>query len=275
MSSSIDQMTEIYVFVDDFLKANPLLAHWRTSNYSQPPFSDSEVITIALMQGCFGVATLKQTYRLVSRNYKSAFPLICSYQQWIRRLHRLTNIVGHLFSAARRHDRLSLYLIDSKPIAECKPIRHCRVRNLREDGAYFGKSSCGWYFGFKLHLLRNIEGAIEGGILTPANTDDRDPALALLLLVDGGIVLADLGYRGEEIAELVAEEAEMLIITRADAPEAAELISTVRQRIETTFSQLWNRFIDRVFSRSWLGLWNTIKLKMLHYNLCHSGILSA
>lgn len=275
MSSSIDQMTEIYVFVDDFLKANPHLAHWRISNNSQPAFSDSEVITIALMQGCFGVATLKQTHKLVSRDYKSAFPLICSYQQWIRRLHRLTNTIGHLFSAARRHGRLSLYLIDSKPIAECKAIRHCRVRNLRGDGAYFGKGSCGWYFGFKLHLLRNIRGGIEGGILTPANTDDRDPALALLLLVDGGIVLADLGYRGEEIAELVAEEAEMLIITRADAPEAAGLISTVRQRIETTFSQLWNRFIDRVFSRSWLGLWNTIKLKMLHYNLCHSGILSA
>ncbi|MEW6213483.1 MAG: transposase [Acidobacteriota bacterium] len=166
-------------------------------------------------------------------------------------------------------------MIDSKPIAACKPIRHSRARNLREDGAYFGKGSCGWFFGFKLHLLRNIDGGIEGAILTPANTDDRDPALGLLLLVDGGIVLADLGYRGKEIAAMLAEEADMLIITRADAPGNRELISTLRQRIETTFSQLWNRFIDRVLSRSWLGLWNTIKLKMLHYNLCHTGILSA
>ena len=36
---------------------------------------------------------------------------------------------------------------------------------------------------------------------------------------------------------------------------------------------------DRVFSRSWHGLWNTIKLKMLrynlmlHYNLCQAGVL--
>ena len=275
MTSSIDQMTEIYCFVDDFLKANLRLANWRSSNNREPAFTDSEVITIALMQGCFGVATLKQTYRLVVRHYKYAFPLVCSYQEWIGRLHKLTDIVGHLFNAARQSSSLNLYLIDSKPISVCKPIRHCRVRSLREDGAYFGKGSTGWFFGFKMHPLRNIGGSIQAVILTPANCDDRDPALALLLLVEGGIVLADLGYRGKEIAELLAQEADMLIITRADAPENRELISTVRQRIETTFSQLWNRFIDRIFSRSWNGLWNTIKLKLLHYNLCHSGILSA
>jgi len=30
-----------------------------------------------------------------------------------------------------------------------------------------------------------------------------------------------------------------------------------------------------VFSRSWNGLWNTIKLKVLHYNLVHAGVISA
>jgi len=38
---------------------------------------------------------------------------------------------------------------------------------------------------------------------------------------------------------------------------------------------LWARFVDRILSRSWHGLWNTIKLKMLHYNLCRAGLLSA
>src|SRR3546814_5094788 len=42
--------------------------------------------------------------------------------------------------------------------------------------------------------------------------------------------------------------------------------------LETTFSQLWNKFIDRIFSRSWQGLWNSIKLKLLYYNLRHAGL---
>ncbi len=110
--------------------------------------------------------------------------------------------------------------------------------------------------------------------MTPANWDDRDPALALQEGVDGGITVADLGYRGPECAAELAG-AEMLLITRADAPEHKFLLSQVRQGVETMFSQWWHQFIDRVFSRSWNGLWNTLKLKVLHYNLVHAGVVSA
>src|SRR3954463_7045185 len=93
--------------------------------------------------------------------------------------------------------------------------------------------------------------------------------------VDCGITLGDLGYRGKQRAEECAEEAEMLVLTRADAPEKKRLLAQVRQAIETSFSQLGYKFLDCVFSRSWRGLWNTIQLKVLHYNLRHAGILSA
>jgi hypothetical protein len=53
------------------------------------------------------------------------------------------------------------------------------------------------------------------------------------------------------------------------------LLSQLRQGVETMFSQWWHQFIDRVFSRSWNGLWNTLKLKVLHYNLVHAGVVSA
>jgi hypothetical protein len=65
-----------------------------------------------------------------------------------------------------------------------------------------------------------------------------------------------------------------LLITRQDAPERKFLLSQLRQAIETSFSQLWHQFIDRVFSRSWNGLWNTIKLKVLFYNIRHAGVVS-
>jgi len=63
-------------------------------------------------------------------------------------------------------------------------------------------------------------------------------------------------------------------VTPAHAPpEQRALISSVRERIETVFSCLWQRFVDRVFSRSFEGLWSAIKVKMLHYNLCRAAIL--
>jgi len=275
LPSIIDQMTDIYCFVDDFLKAHTGLAHWRRSPHATPAFADSEVITIGLMQSFLGVASLKRTYDLIAKNFATAFPRLCSYQQWLARLHRLTPLIGRLFESARRLGHCRLYLMDSKPIPVCKAIRHGRVRLLRDEGAYFGKSSTGWFFGFKLHTLRDINGCIVDAILTAGNLDDRGPASELAEAVAGGVVLADLGYDGPQLAEMLAEQSELLLITRRDVPDKRELHSSVRQGVETLFSQLWHRFIDRVFSRSWRGLWNTIKLKLLSYNLRHCGIVSA
>ncbi len=278
MTGSVDHhMTEIYCFIDEFLKRHPALAKWRHSPYAQPPFSDAEVLTIALLQGVFAVATLKQTYRLVAQNWRTAFPSLPSYKQWLARVHHLLPQVGTLLAATCGHASTAarLYLIDSKPIPLCQPVRHGRVRLLREDGAYFGKTSKGWFFGFKLHLLRHIDGCVLNILLTPGNWDDREPALALVQNVDGGILLGDLGYRGPECATRLAEDADLLLITRDRAPAHKFLLSQVRQGIETTFSQLWWKFLDRVFSRSWQGLWNTIQLKVLFYNLLHAGVVSA
>ncbi len=217
-------MTEIYGFVDEFLKTHPALAYWRRSPHAQPHFSDAEVLTIALLQGVFEVATLQQTYRLVARNWGSAFPSLPTYKQWVARFHHWWPQVG---------------------------------------------------FGFKLPLLRHMSGRVLNLILPPGNWDDRDPALAWVQTVDGGVTLGDLGYRGPECASSLADDAEMLLITRDRAPEHKFVLSQVRQGIETTFSQLGWKFVARVFSRSWQGLWNTIQLKVLFYNLVHAGLVTA
>lgn len=277
MKKSInDQLTEIYYHVDEYLKKHPEAARLRKSNNSEPKFSDAEVITIALMQGYFGCATLKCSYELVVANAGRAFPHLCSYKQWIARLHALTPLIGGLVLHSSETGRAEgLYLMDSKPIPVCHPLRHGRVRLLREAGAYFGKTKKGWFFGFKMHAIVNHRGLVVGALFTPANTDDRDPALALAWSVDGGVCLADLGYRSKDLSELLMEEAELLLLTPAEAGNLRALVSSIRERVETTFSQLWALFVDRVFSRSWNGLWNTIKLKILHFNLCQTGMISA
>ena len=276
MTQSIEhQMIEIYCFIDDYLKAHPRCAKWRRSPHSEPRFTDAEVLTIALSQGSFQVASLKHTYRLVRANFRSAFPSLPSYAEWLRRLHQLTIHVGLLLEATSASEQsTAFYLVDSKPIPLSHHLRHGRVRLLREDGARFGKTSKGWFFGFKLHCLRAISGRFLNIVLTPGSVDDRNPLLALCEASDGGVMFGDLGYRGKPTATLLEQEAEILLITRADAPAHKFLLSQVRQAIETSFSQLWHQFIDRVFSRSWNGLWNTLKLKVLFYNIRHAGVVS-
>jgi hypothetical protein len=43
-------MTDLYCFIDDYLKAHPQRAGWRSSPNCRPAFTDAEVLTIALMQ---------------------------------------------------------------------------------------------------------------------------------------------------------------------------------------------------------------------------------
>jgi hypothetical protein len=54
--------------VDDFLKAHPAFLHWRRSPHAAPAFTDAEALTIALMQGCLEVQSLKRTFLLIAAN---------------------------------------------------------------------------------------------------------------------------------------------------------------------------------------------------------------
>ena len=83
---------------------------------------------------------------------------------------------------------------------------------MREDGAHFGKTKKGWFFGFKLHTLRHVAGRVVNLILTPANMDDRVPSLPdLLMATDSGIPTKDrhLGYRGKKFQDLLIEEVDV------------------------------------------------------------------
>lgn len=270
-------LLRIYLFVSDYLDAHPAVRDWRRSNNRKPPLTDAEVITIALMQGCLGCATLKQTFQFIAHNQRSAFPKLCSYPRFIARLHPLRELVGRLVPAALAQHKMParVYIVDTKPIPLCKPVRHGRVRLLREDGAYFGKNSVGWYFGFKIHVLMHKNGGILNVVFTSASVSDKDVDIVTLLcsFVTGGLALGDLGYRSQPLRTAL-KEVGMGLLTPATVPKRLKLyLSQKRERIETAFSHLWDRFIDRVKSRSWAGLWNTILLKILHYNLCQAKIL--
>ena len=274
-----EQLLLIYFHVDNFCQQHPALARWRASNHSAPRFTDAEVLTIALMQGYFNCPTLKRTYELVVANAAGAFPHCCGYKQWLARLHALTGLTGQLVLTGAATDLAwaGLSLTDSKPIPLCHHLRHGRVRLLRADGACVGKTQKGWFFGFKLHVITDPRGRIVGAVLTPGNWDDRTVTTTLAEGVAGGVCLGDLGYRGQALQDELLTELGLLLLTPASAPTRAQraLLSSLRERVETSFSQLWSRFVDRVYSRSWAGLWSTIKLKLLHLNLCLNGVIEA
>jgi hypothetical protein len=277
MDNSVAQpMSESSSFVDECLQGHPPRAPWRHSPPAQPQFRDAGVWTVALRQGVLGVATRKQPSRLVAHNWRTAFPRWPSSQQWIARWPHVLPLGGRSWGPTGGHALRAARLprMDSTPIPLCQPLRHGRVRRLRDAGAYCGTTRKGWCFGFQRHLLRPLSGRVLTLGLTPGTGDDRGPTLARVEPVDGGMTLGELGSRGPEGRGRLAEEADRRLRTRAQAPTHKFTLRHVRQGLEATVSQLWGKFVDRVFSRAWQGLGNPLQLKVLYYNLVHAGLVS-
>ncbi|WP_374982344.1 transposase [Salinibacter ruber] len=108
-------------------------------------------------------------------------------------------------------------MVDSFPIPLCQPVRHGRVRLPGEDGAYFGRSAKGWFFGFQVHaLIHQPTGAVLTAIPLPGNWDgrrswdDRWVVRALALSTAEGILLGDQGYSGKETFDWPCGQAQTL-----------------------------------------------------------------
>ncbi|MDE6708633.1 MAG: transposase [Oscillospiraceae bacterium] len=95
--------------------------------------------------------------------------------------------------------------IDSAPIRVCDNHRIC-THHLFSEYAKRGKSSMGWFYGFKLHLIINDQREILSFCLTSGNVDDRNEAVmdALTKQIFGKL-FADRGYVSAKLFEKLLE----------------------------------------------------------------------
>ena len=62
----------------------------------------------------------------------------------------------------------------------------------------------GWFYGFKLHLIINDRGEILNFMITPGNTDDREPLRNERYVQDiRGKLCGDRGYIGKALFEML------------------------------------------------------------------------
>ena len=97
-----------------------------------------------------------------------------------------------------------LSFIDSSAIAVCDNHR-IHSNKVFAGMAARGKTSTGWFYGFKLHLIVSHTGELLSVCLTPGNTDDREPVADLMEGITG-MAYGDKGYVAQWLQELLAEK---------------------------------------------------------------------
>jgi hypothetical protein len=192
------KLIEIFVFTDDFCK---LLDRWLQENGHQLPrfkggLSISEVLTILIFYHHSGFKCFEYYYRrMVLGGLSSYFPKAVSYKRFLSLIPRSFN---HLYLLATMRslmaERTGIYFVDSKKLPVCHN-RRIHAHRVFKGQAQRGKSSTGWFFGFKLHLVINNKGQIAQFLVTSANVADNNQAV-LNHLFEGlkGCCFGDKGY---------------------------------------------------------------------------------
>ena len=139
----------------------------------------SEMMTILIAFHQSHYRNFKYFYLIQVRHYwREAFPQAVSYQRFIQwmpsSLIPLCAYLGHCFGQCT-----GISFMDATSIKVCHNRRISQHR-VFEGHAARGKTSVGWFFGFKLHLVINERGELLNIQVTPGNTDDRKPVVELL-----------------------------------------------------------------------------------------------
>ena len=194
-------ITELFVCLDDFcityekaIEASSLTENGKR-NYKtrKPGLSLSEILTIILMFQRSSFTCFKHFYLCSLQNYQQEFPGLCSYNRFVQLIPRallpLSLLLNILFAQS---EKTGVYFVDSTRIPVCHNKRISRNK-VFSDYAARGKSTMGWFFGFKLHIVINHKGEIMAARLTPGNKDDRRPIPELVQALKG-LLFADKGY---------------------------------------------------------------------------------
>jgi hypothetical protein len=165
-------------------------------------------------------------------------------------------------------------IIDSTPIKVCHPRRERSHRTFKALAAK-GKSSTGWFFGFKLHLVINDRGEIILFQLTPGNVDDREPLNNKCFHEKlHGKLFADKGYISQDLFERLFID-NIHLITRIRKNMKNSLMSLhdkllLRQRaiIETVNDRLKNICqVEYTRHRSFTNFVSNLIAGLIAYNL--------
>ena len=191
-------LVELFCDVDDFCQELDMLLFAgsqigrKESRGGKPRMSMSEMMTIAIYFHMEGYRNFKTFYiSKVRGSLSSEFPRTLSYNRFVELQPRLL-VPLCLYLRSRFGQCTGISFIDATPLAVCHNKRISRHKVF--DGvAARGKTSMGWFYGFKLHLIINELGEILAFCVTPGNVDDRKPVPKL---ADGlfGKLFGDKGY---------------------------------------------------------------------------------
>lgn len=242
-------LIELFCDVDDFclqITTNPetqLLGDEKRRG-RKPTLSGSEIMTILIYFHQSGYRNFKSYYtKYVMKHLRAEFPQLVSYNRFVE-LMPMALLPLCLYLRSRLGTVSGISFIDATPLEVCHNRRIPRHKVFHGLAAR-GKTSTGWFYGFKLHLVINDQGELLAFYLTPGNVDDRKPVPHLAKRLFGKL-FGDKGYISQPLFdELFLQDVQLITGIRKNMknklmPLIDKILLRKRALIETVNDQLKN-----------------------------------
>lgn len=188
-------LTELFVDIDNYCKTQEALQSRIGPKKRTSRLSKSEIMTIVIFFHFSGFKTFKHFYKFLELYHKKDFPKLVSYNRFLELQQSiLIDLASYLSSAFKKQS--GLYFIDSTSLKVCHNRRINRNKVFKSL-AERGKSTMGWFFGFKLHLIIDDLGNLVSVNITKGNVDDRKVLPEITKGLKGKI-FGDKGYLGKK-----------------------------------------------------------------------------
>lgn len=228
----MNNLTELFCSIDDFCKQ--FIPTWKKKliGSSRGPNCSlhlSEIITILILFHQSNFRTFKHFYSYVQKIFSKEFPNLLSYSRFVR-IEKRVFIPLFAYLLSRKGEITGISFIDATSIAVCKNKRIGRNKVFK-GLAKRGKTTSGWFFGFKLHLIVNDKGEILSFLLTPGNVSDITPVEKLSKGITGKL-FGDKGYISNSLFKKLYKN-------------SIKLFTTLRSNMKNKFIPLMDKILLR------------------------------
>ncbi len=285
-----DLCLHMYCMVDDIWKR---VSHRFSRPGPAPECSDSELMTMVLVGECKGWDVETELLsNWASYRHLNLFPHIPSQSRFNRRRRNLSEAFNLVRRMALAHLDIACdrqCVLDSLPVEvigfHLVPGSRRRGEWL-SNGAAFGRvcTKKRTIFGYRLHLLATLGGAILDFELVGANVPDHEVGASLLSGHSHLDVVADKGFIDEHLAQQLHCHNDITLITLPRRNQqhhpisrmpvfvqqlVSDLINSVRQIVETVNGQLTEQFnIEVTHAYTFSGLCARLHSKLAAHTLC-------
>lgn len=231
----MDRLT-VFCEIDDFCREfepqlnRQMLAAGTRRRIKSSRMSRAEVMTILVLFQQSGFRDLKRFYtKVVCEYWRRDFQNLLSYNRFVELQRDALVLLGALMQ--KRLGKCSgISFVDSSKIAVCHNLR-IRQNKVFDGVARRGKTSTGWFYGFKIHLMVSDTGEILAWRMSLGNVDDRRPVPQMARRLWGKL-FGDKGYISQTLTDLLGAE-------------NIQLITKVRKNMQTKFISFFDQLLLR------------------------------